>query len=150
MKLIVSGSRHFSLEQVSRALSLVQHITSQATELVHGDCKGTDKFAVDIITHCPPKPMPADWSLGKRGGPIRNARMAKYGEALIAIWDGVSDGTRDMILAARKERLPTIIIYLTPLDNDPEGLGYELKVVDDGWSLNKEENDEDCQANNSI
>ena len=46
--------------------------------------------------------MPADWgtSLRKAAGAVRNRAMARVGEALIAVWDGHSDGTGDMIAAA--------------------------------------------------
>lgn len=44
----------------------------------------------------------ADWSLGKKAGPIRNRKMAKEGraEALILIWDGQSPGSKNMLATA--------------------------------------------------
>lgn len=49
----------------------------------------------------PVAPFPADWNkFGKRAGAIRNADMAMYADALVAVWDGKSRGTRDMIKKA--------------------------------------------------
>ncbi len=53
-----------------------------------------------------------DWDkFGTGAGPIRNQQMAKYAEALIAVWDGRSHGTRDMIGKAKRLGL-TVKVYL--------------------------------------
>lgn len=50
--------------------------------------------------------FPADWKRLKRAaGPIRNAQMAQAAEALVAVWDGSSPGTRDMVSKARAKGL---------------------------------------------
>lgn len=50
---------------------------------------------------------PADWDkYGKSAGYIRNKQMARNADALIAFWDGVSKGTKNMIEIARKDDLP--------------------------------------------
>ena len=56
------------------------------------------------------KEFPADWSLGKKAGYIRNEQMAKYAAesgngVLLAFWDGVSKGTGHMIDLAKKHNL---------------------------------------------
>lgn len=63
--------------------------------------------------------FPADWSkLGKRAGHWRNAQMIEYLLSLyregcdvgvIALWNGVSRGTRDMIGRARAAGIPVYI-----------------------------------------
>lgn len=46
---------------------------------------------------------PADWrGLGLRAGRVRNALMATEADALVALWDGQSNGTRHMIETARR------------------------------------------------
>ena len=49
---------------------------------------------------------PAAWNVyGKSAGYRRNVEMASYAEALIAIWDGKSPGTKHMIDIARAKGL---------------------------------------------
>jgi hypothetical protein len=62
--------------------------------------------------------VPADWQrYGNRAGPERNARMARQATALLAFWDGVSDGTRDMIQQAYARQL---LVHVTgaPVNED--------------------------------
>lgn len=46
---------------------------------------------------------------GDSAGPRRNAKMACNADALVALWDGESPGTKDMIEQARKHRLTRLI-----------------------------------------
>lgn len=48
-------------------------------------------------------PYPAEWEVygRKRAGSIRNMQMAQNAEALLALWDGESPGTRNMIAIAK-------------------------------------------------
>lgn len=56
------------------------------------------------------KSFNADWKfLGRKAGPIRNQQMADYADALIAIWDGKSRGTKDMIDRATKKGLKVYV-----------------------------------------
>lgn len=57
--------------------------------------------------------FPADWQkYGRAAGPIRNEEMAKYSQGLIAIWDGQSRGTQDMIRRAQSHNFdPYIYVY---------------------------------------
>lgn len=49
---------------------------------------------------------PADWRKhGKAAGMIRNQQMADNADALIAVWDGKSRGTADMIRRAKAKGL---------------------------------------------
>lgn len=49
---------------------------------------------------------PAEWKeYGKKAGIMRNAVMADNADALIAYWDGISRGTKNMIDEARKRGL---------------------------------------------
>lgn len=51
------------------------------------------------------KRFPADWSLGKKAGPIRNAQMADYATHCICFWDNKSRGTKSMIDLAKRKNL---------------------------------------------
>lgn len=53
---------------------------------------------------------PANWDEhGKAAGFIRNKQMAQVSEALIALYDGVSPGTKSMIDLAHKHGLKVYI-----------------------------------------
>ena len=82
------------------------------TEIVSGTAIGIDRMGEEwaIKNDVPVHRMPADWDhLGKRAGYVRNARMAEYADALLAIWDGESNGTRMMIAEMRRLQKPTRI-----------------------------------------
>ena len=53
---------------------------------------------------------PADWSRGRMAGPLRNEKMARVADALIAFWDGKSKGTRNMIDLATMKGIPVRIV----------------------------------------
>lgn len=69
-------------------------------------------------------PFPAKWHLhDKAAGPIRNQEMAEYADALIAIWDGKSRGTKNMIITAYRLGLD---IYIHNVSGGPP---YDAKKV---------------------
>lgn len=60
----------------------------------------------------PVKKFPADWGgLGKRAGYLRNEQMADYADALIAVWDGKSKGTKHMIDVATVKELKVFTFH---------------------------------------
>lgn len=73
-------------------------------EVVSGTARGAD-HAGELWAEAndvPVEEFPANWDEhGNAAGPIRNSEMAQYADQLIALWDGKSSGTRDMIEKAR-------------------------------------------------
>lgn len=58
---------------------------------------------------------PALWNrYGRAAGYIRNQWMAWYATDLLAIWDGESRGTQNMIHTARKNRLDVQVVLAEP------------------------------------
>ena len=54
-----------------------------------------------------------DWNKhGKAAGPIRNRQMAEYADCLIAVWDGKSRGTKNMIDEMNKLMKPVFLIWI--------------------------------------
>jgi len=96
LKTIVAGGRDFKdwgLMQSSLTKILI-------TEVVSGHAGGADQMGewYAKVYKLPCKIFPADWEThGKSAGPIRNIEMAKYGDQLVAFWDGKSRGTGHMI-----------------------------------------------------
>lgn len=82
------------------------------TIVVSGGARGVDQWAEDTAVECglETRIFHADWtSLGRRAGPIRNAKIVAESDILIAFWDGRSRGTLNTILTAREAGLPTKI-----------------------------------------
>jgi hypothetical protein len=98
VKVIVAGSRDIA---DFAAVSLAIESSGFAiTEIVSGAAKGVDTLGERWASEngVAIKRFPANWAEhGKAAGPIRNREMARYGDALVAIWDGVSNGTQNMI-----------------------------------------------------
>lgn len=110
MKTIIAGSRSItSYQEVEEAIRL-SHF--KITEVVSGCAQGPDTIGQMWASNAgiPIKKFPADWDrFGKAAGIIRNTEMAKYAEALIAVWDTQSKGTEFMIAAARKLGLKVFV-----------------------------------------
>lgn len=82
-------------------------------EIVSGMARGVDSLACEVAAEKPRwfvKSFPANWDkYGKAAGPIRNEQMAKYADYLIAVWDGKSHGTKNMIEQMKKVNKPYYI-----------------------------------------
>jgi hypothetical protein len=113
MKTIIAGSREgIPYATVERAIVAFQREFGPITEVVCGMARGVDALGAYWADKnaVPIKPFPADWNAnGKAAGPIRNRQMADYAEALCAIWDGVSRGTKNMIDEAKKRGLKVYV-----------------------------------------
>lgn len=111
MKTIIAGSRgivDYSL--VGRAVEISGFAI---TEVVSGAAKGVDQLGERWADEnkIPVTQFYPNWHIhGRAGGMIRNARMAEYADALIAIWDGKSKGTKGMVQEAKKRGLKVCIV----------------------------------------
>ena len=113
MKVIIAGSRTINDKaEVARAIKSTK---VNITEVVIGNARGVDTIAENYanLIHANIKVFPAEAEkYGQPAGHIRNEQMARYADALIAIWDGDSMGTRDMIQAMNREGKP-VYLFLT-------------------------------------
>lgn len=110
MKTIIAGSR--SIQKLEHIELAIKRSGFQITEVVSGSARGVDRLGERWAktNSVPIKIFSPDWDkFGKAAGMIRNAEMARYAEALIAIWDGSSRGTKNMIEEARKYSLKVYI-----------------------------------------
>ena len=113
MRTIIAGSRSVkSYETVIAAIRKAVAFGIRPTCVISGGATGPDKlgekfakdfgFALEIFE--------ADWNkYGKRAGYVRNEEMAEDSDALIAIWDGKSKGTKHMIDIAKRKGLYTFV-----------------------------------------
>jgi len=85
------------------------------TIILSGQAQGVDLLGEKWATEhgIPLEYYPADWNkYGKQAGYIRNKEMVEHAEALIAVWDGESKGTKMTIDLARKKNLETFIVIV--------------------------------------
>ena len=114
MKVIIAGKRNFY--QYDTLLRAIRESKFEITELVSGGAPGVDTISIVWAreNNIPIKLFKADWQAhGKSAGPIRNQQMAEYGEALIALWDYNSTGTKNMIEQATKKGLKIFVYDIT-------------------------------------
>lgn len=112
MKVIVAGSRtvmDYLLVEDAMARS-----GFDVTEVFSGGAKGVDQLGYQwarqhgVVVRW----FEAWWDVhGKAAGPLRNEEMAREADALVAVWDGESKGTQDMIRRAEAHGLP-VKVYL--------------------------------------
>jgi YspA, cpYpsA-related SLOG family len=110
MKVIIAGSR--GITDFATVCDAVQRSGFPITRVISGMAKGVDTLAVRFATDngLPCDRYPADWTKWGRGaGYKRNVEMARNADALIALWDGQSRGTRHMIQVAKARGLQVFV-----------------------------------------
>lgn len=119
MKTIIAGSRSEKrFAQVILAFKATNLPLDAVTEVVSGCADGVDRLGEQWaqMAGIPVKRFPAKWAAyGKAAGRQRNLEMAVYADALIAVWDGKSPGTRHMIQTAERMGLK-VFVYRTDLE----------------------------------
>lgn len=110
MRLIIAGSR--CLTRYKYVRDGIRLSGFRPTCVVSGRAPGIDRVGErwarrnGILVD----PCEADWDkYGDLAGKIRNVQMAMTSHALLAIWDGVSPGTRHMIATARSRKLEVYV-----------------------------------------
>jgi hypothetical protein len=106
MKVIIAGSRDISdYELVCRA---VKESGFTPAAIVSGLSRGVDRLGMEYARRhgIPCHGYPAEWDKhGRQAGYIRNHDMARNADAVIAVWDGRSPGTKHMIDIATRRAL---------------------------------------------
>lgn len=121
MKVIVSGSRNITdYDLVAHAISesgFTPSLIIEGGQRTYDDndepIGGVDYLASlwafrNGVNH---EQIDAKWKeQGLAAGPIRNRKMAETGDVLVAIPQGVSKGTRNMILAMKMQSKPIFVM----------------------------------------
>ena len=118
-KVIIAGGRHFDNYDLLKERCdyyLQNKMKEGRVVVVSGHATGADalgeRYAQERGLMC--DAHPADWNKhGRAAGPIRNAEMAEEADALIAFWDGVSIGTKNMIDTAKSKGLKVAVVKYT-------------------------------------
>jgi hypothetical protein len=113
MKTIIAGSRTISSPlYLEKALECCPW---KITAVVSGGAQGVDQLgeAWAYKNNIPVTMYLPEWEEhGKKAGFVRNIQMAQNAEALLAVWDGESKGTKHMIDVARAHNLKVFIFSL--------------------------------------
>lgn len=106
MRTIIAGSRSITdYKAVADALESAMLFEGiQPTQVVSGAAGGVDRLGEQwaATNGVPVRQFVPDWKQGPTAGYGRNYTMAQNADALVAVWDGRSRGTRHMIDLARK------------------------------------------------
>lgn len=105
MKIIIAGSRDIVDYKIVEDAVRESGWLDGKTEIVSGMARGVDMLAVEYAqaNHLPLYRFPAYWNkYGKGAGYVRNREMANFADALVAVWDGKSRGTKMMIETANR------------------------------------------------
>lgn len=116
MKIAIIGSRKFPKYLYDIFANKIALAYYHDVELIisGGALKGADQFAkyfantqnIQLLEY------KANWDkYGKVAGLIRNTTIVEEADMIIAIWDGESKGTLDVIRKARKMKKDTLIMY---------------------------------------
>lgn len=128
-RIIIAGSRSITGREAEGAVdaAMSQFTAGGPTrgryEIVSGGAEGVDqqakkwaeRYDCEFTAFDPNDPENTmtnyDWDRdGKKAGPLRNKEMAEYGDRLVAIWDGKSRGTRNMINKALDHGLDVYVV----------------------------------------
>lgn len=115
-KIVVAGGRDFDdYEGMKRVLDRIKW--DPGDEIVSGTAKGADTLGERYAEERGLKVsrFPADWSLGKKAGFIRNEVMAKYCTGGVVFWDGESHGSKNMIFLLNKYKKTCRVVNYTKI-----------------------------------
>jgi len=126
MRILVCGDREWKDGNIIQTI-LVQN----ATLLIEGGCRGADLLAKEAVFRSgmpiPVQEFKADWSEGKRAGPLRNQKMLDEGkpDVVLAFHNDINNsrGTKDMLSRAQKQGYKTFLV--SSGDDDHYKLVYE-------------------------
>lgn len=98
-------------------LDAIGNSNIEITTVLCGEARGVDEMGKRWAhkNGIPVESCPANWNkYGYAAGVIRNKLMAENAEALIAVWNGYSTGTKNMIEEATEKDLRVYVHFTTP------------------------------------
>lgn len=110
-RVLITGSRAWHNEFTIFAVIMLLWEEHSDLVVVHGACPtGADHIADEVcrVSGILTEPHPADWSLGRKAGPLRNKEMIDTApDLVVAFVEGESRGTRGTIELARAAGIKT-------------------------------------------
>ena len=129
--LLITGSRHLTRPWGCGRLG---HVRPKL--VIHGGARGADTVGGEFFGRAAPvEVVAADWSRGKAAGIERNglmleraqerAREIGVGLYALALWDGASPGTANMLARLKRAGVPVLILH--QLAPDVEAWSEDLR-----------------------
>jgi hypothetical protein len=120
VKVIICGSRelmdfHWADQRIGSLVRSIAYTTNRSLKTVlSGGCRGLDEHGEKWAeTHgFEVQRFPADWSQGKKAGPLRNQAMVDEADAVVAIAYPDSRGTKDCVRRAIAKGIPVAMLIL--------------------------------------
>lgn len=110
MRTAIIGSRNIKLNDLS---SLFEYMPEGTTEIVSGGAKGADSIAALAAEQLglPIRVFLPNYGRFKRAAPlIRNEEIVQYADYVLALWDGTSRGTANVIKTCIREHTPVRVL----------------------------------------
>lgn len=110
-KVIIAGSR--TITDYNEVLTAYKTSGFEAVIIVSGGARGVDLLGERVANELkiPIQRFIPDWDTeGKKAGMLRNHAMGDYADVLVACYDGVSKGTKDMIDYMTRLKKPICLI----------------------------------------
>lgn len=138
ISVLVCGSRSIDDEEI--VTQAIYGSPWTPSTIIHGGADGVDhhadQYALDYGISRDVHPVP-DWAwekVGKKAGPMRNGYMVEQADAVVAVWDGESPGTKDTMKKAESEGVPLYKVVCDQRDGEWV-IEQEKHVQDDQASL---------------
>jgi hypothetical protein len=113
LKTIIAGSRTIDKQAMFNEALERSGFVEKISMVISGGAYGVDQMGERwaSINRIPVKKFLPDWErYGKAAGCMRNIEMARAADALIAVWDGESTGTKHMIRVAKEKGLSVYVM----------------------------------------
>ena len=134
MRTIIAGSRGITdMQLLLEAIRKAQRGGLKITTILCGGANGVDALGKEYAARnsIPIEYYPADWNKhGRSAGFIRNQEMVHKAEALIALWDNKSKGTKHTIDLAEKAGLKLHLSVILPKKTVEEKLYNTMSSED--------------------
>lgn len=113
MKVIIAGSRNITNKKKVFEIINEYHTKNKITKVISGGARGVDSLGEEwaMINKIPVKRFIPAWDIhGKSAGYKRNMEMGDEADALLAIWNGISRGTKHMIYYMQRLAKPNEVV----------------------------------------